>query len=308
MKVAQVVRSSAVWVITAIAFAATLFVAPEARAAEREWVVTSKKAAAMIDAGATVLDARGKSSFSSAHIAGAQLASWQEFSRSKKARRGQLLADDGVLQAKLRAKGVSKDRAVVVVGDPLGGWGEDGRIVWMLRTLGHDSAVLVDGGHDALVKRGVKTGSGVASEAKPGDFEVKRTGRYSITKKRLKKSLAGEEKVVIIDTREAREFTGQTPYGESRGGHVPGAVHIHFSEFIGADGKLLPEEKMRAKLAELGVEDKSTRIVAYCTGGVRSGWFVAVLQDLGYKRSKNYAGSMWEWSAASAEEYPLEKE
>ena len=31
-----------------------------------------------------------------------------------------------------------------------------------------------------------------------------------------------------------------------------------------------------------------------------------LLNDLGYK-ARNYAGSMWEWSAQAAEEYPLQK-
>jgi thiosulfate/3-mercaptopyruvate sulfurtransferase len=44
-----------------------------------------------------------------------------------------------------KALGVSGDVPVVVVACSVKGWGEDGRIVWTLRTLGHPAAVFVDG-------------------------------------------------------------------------------------------------------------------------------------------------------------------
>jgi thiosulfate/3-mercaptopyruvate sulfurtransferase len=68
-------------------------------------------------------------------------------------------------------------------------------------------------------------------------------------------------------------------------------------------GYLLPHDQIIAKLNRLGM-NCDTPIAAYCTGGVRSAFFVAVLVDLGFNSIKNYAGSMWEWSAASS--YPLE--
>jgi len=108
---------------------------------------------------------------------------------------------------------------------------------------------------------------------------------------------------VIVDTREQREHDGETPYGETRGGHVPGARHIFYKDLVGDDGHVLPADKLKTKLAALGVTADS-QVVSYCTGGIRSGFVTAVLNDAGVK-ARNYAGSMWEWSAAPAEEYPL---
>jgi thiosulfate/3-mercaptopyruvate sulfurtransferase len=75
---------------------------------------------------------------------------------------------------------------------------------------------------------------------------------------------------------------------------------------MGPDGKLLPEAKLWKVLKSRGVTPDK-QVVAYCTGGVRSAWLVAVLAELGYQNVANYAGSMWEWSAQSADEYPLDK-
>jgi len=285
----------------------SLLVGTSGEAKATPWIVDAKKAHALLEGGATVLDARGKIAFRSEHIENAQPASWQEFSKSSKAKKGNLLSSK-VIQAKLRAKGVSNEVPVIVVGDPKKGWGEDGRIVWMLRTMGHKNATMVDGGHSALVAAGAKTTSGAADKIVPGDFTAKRTKRYAVNEKQIREALASDTgKPAFIDTREAREYAGKTPYGESRGGHLPGAVHLHFSDLYGPDGKLLPRDKIEAKLRELGIESKDQEIVAYCTGGIRSGFFVVVLQDLGYRNARNYAGSMWEWSAMPKETHPLEK-
>ena len=189
-----------------------------------------------------------------------------------------------------------------MVANPPQGWGEDGRIVWMLRTLGHAQVAMVDGGFEALMAVKAPIQSGAYQPPAAGDFVVARNLNWDIQRDELRAQL-GQENVVVIDTREAREFAGKTPYGEQRGGHVPGAIHFYFKEFLGQDGKLLPPDDLRAKLQNQGITPE-TQIVVYCTGGIRSGWLASVLITLGYQ-ARNYAGSMWEWSAAPADSYPL---
>lgn len=269
------------------------------------WIVDGAQAKSLISQGALVWDVRSKSSFMLSHVKGAVHVSWQEFSPAKGPDRGTLV-ENAKLTAALRRLGVSQQRAIVVVGDPKKGWGEEGRLVWMLRSLGHDRAAFVDGGFDALTSHGVTTQAGGSSKVKPGDFQIKSAGRYAVDTARLRGLLKQPEAVTIVDTREQREYEGKTPYGESRGGHVPGAVHLHFKDLLGQDGLLLPKPKLEAKLKALGIE-RAKPVVAYCTGGIRSGWFVAVLHHLGYQDAQNYAGSMWQWSAGDAELNPLVK-
>jgi hypothetical protein len=66
---------------------------------------------------------------------------WRQFSRREAAMRGCLLASDDALATQLQAIGVSQRTPVVVVADPHDPWGEDGRIVWMLRALGHGDRI-----------------------------------------------------------------------------------------------------------------------------------------------------------------------
>jgi thiosulfate/3-mercaptopyruvate sulfurtransferase len=172
----------------------------------------------------------------------------------------------------------------------------------MLRTLGHDKAALVDGGADALEKAGVEFTSDHRDLSK-GDFEVARTSRWTANRHRVKAAIGGDTK--LLDTREAREYGGETPYGEKRGGHIPGAQHLHYTDLMDSSGKLLPRNELLAKLREAQIVP-NRGVITYCTGGVRSAWLAVVLVDLGFDNVENYAGSMWEWSAGSADAYPLE--
>jgi thiosulfate/3-mercaptopyruvate sulfurtransferase len=272
-----------------------------------DWIISAEQAVQR-HGSALFLDARAKRQ---RVVTGATPVSWQQFSQSQPPNRGRLLEDRQLLQQRLREVGVRAHQEVIVVGEPVGGWGEDGRIVWMLRSLGHPHARLVDGGMAALVAAGAPSTEDV-SPTRDGQssFSIVPVDDLAVDKDELKSRLedgsVASGTTVVVDTRKPEEYAGATPYGERRGGHVPGAVHLHYSELLNTVGRLRPEAELRALLGERGITgDKE--VVAYCTGGVRSGWFVAVLADLGYPRVRNYAGSMWEWSAGDAAEFPLER-
>jgi thiosulfate/3-mercaptopyruvate sulfurtransferase len=267
------------------------------------WIVSAPVAKALIEQGATVWDARGGLLPFKKTIPGAIAVNWQYCCPSQSPHQGNLLSDAAVLTQKLRQLGVMDDTPIVVFGDPLKGWGEEGRLVWMLRSLGHPAAVWVDGGYAALGQTGLPTSWSFNQTIPAGDFTVHRTPRWEIQQDELKARL-DDPKLVLIDTREQREFQGATPYGEQRGGHLPGAIHLYFRELLDAQGNLLPRRTILERLQAFGIDLETAELISYCTGGVRSGWMTTVFADLELT-AKNYAGSTWEWSAAPAEEYPL---
>lgn len=264
-----------------------------------QWVVSATQAKQLIERGATILDSRNIVLWLLGHIPGAVRVAWQDFSQQVSHYKGKLIDNPNILEKTLRAIGICNTKPVIVVGNPPHNFGEEGRIVWMLRTLGHEQAAFVDGGHNALVKTGIPI-VWELTQPKLGDFVVKPTPSYSIERDELKANL---QNLTIIDTREPKEYAGATPYGEKRGGHIPDAKHFYFKDLMDANGFLLPSNELITKLNRLGIQHH-TPIAAYCTGGIRSAFFVSVFANLGFNNIKNYAGSMWEWSASS---YPLEK-
>lgn len=268
---------------------------------EKDWIITPKAAHELLRQGALLIDARGDDlKKKDAPIKNAVSLTWQDLTEPDLPTKGRLLEDTNVLNKKLQALGISKNQPIVVVADTVNGWVEDGRIAWTLRTFGHSKVVAVDGGLAALLKEGLPN---VQPAKVPGDFTVTRNTKWEIKHEELK-TLVGKNDVVILDVREPREYEGKTPYGESRGGHVPGAKHIWYKDLLDNEGKILPRAEIEKKLDKLGIK-KDTKVVAYCTGGIRSGWFTSVLQDTGYKQARNYTGSMWEWSSLPAKDYPL---
>jgi thiosulfate/3-mercaptopyruvate sulfurtransferase len=266
-----------------------------------KWVVDAASARALIASSAIVIHAGGSGPKATRPIQNAVPVSWQDFSDEAGPTKGRLLDDDKLLTQRLRALGISKDAPVVVVDDPKLGGGESGRLTWTFRTLGHPFTYLVDGGVDALAESGTLS---VKPPPPTGDFSVTRDLRFQITRDELRNSL-GTPGIAILDVREPREYAGETPYGESRGGHVPGAKHLFYKALLDSNGKVLSRDQIRRKLSEIGVKEHD-EVLSYCTGGVRAAFVTVLLNDAGIP-ARNYAGSMWEWSASPPDRYPLNK-
>lgn len=199
-----------------------------------------------------------------------------------------LLADDDTLRARFDALGVSAATPVIVYGDWRSGWGEEGRVWWTLRYLGHQQVYIVEGGFDALSRAQIELRSVRASFSDwPETRDDTRTLLPALT------ANAVAEATVVLDTRTADEFGGATLFQEARGGHIERAVHLEWRDLIADDG-LLDEATVRSELAAIGIS-RDTSVVTYCTGGVRSAFAVAVLEHLGIHAS-NYDGSWWEYA------------
>jgi thiosulfate/3-mercaptopyruvate sulfurtransferase len=266
------------------------------------WIVSADLAKQLLSGGATLLDARQPVLKWFCRLPPAIPVTWQEFSQSHFPQKGKIIENNTLLTQKLQAIGICQDKPVIVVADSVKGWGEDGRIVWMLRTLGHEKAVFVDGGYRALIKAGINRVKAANNPPQTGDFVISRRSNWEIQRDEFK-AILGDANLAVIDAREPREYAGKTPYGEKRGGHIPGAVHLYYKQLMDKQGKLLARGEIVAILQQKGVS-QSTQIVSYCSGGIRSAWLTCVLTNVGFN-AKNYAGSMWEWSASPADSYPL---
>jgi len=110
--------------------------------------------------------------------------------------------------------------------------------------------------------------------------------------------------LILIDTRSTIEWFGATSFGESRGGHITDALHIQWSDLFNPDDTIKTQAQIEERMDEAGVS-KDDQIVLYCTAGIRSAHMTLVLKMAGYTKAKNYAASIYEWSAKS--DLPMEK-
>ena len=242
---------------------------------------------------AVVLDARDLLSFHQGHIPGARHAPWTAFVD------GHLtgeLAPTHKLQALLRELGVNEGQAVVVYGDWRDGWGEEGRLYWMLRFLGHPHVRVLAGGMPRWRALGEETASVGGEAPLPGDFRVAPSPGHRASTEDVIGATAPGSGTVILDVRSSGEYNGSTPYGSSRGGHIPGARHLHWKDLFHPSGRIHTREQLSTLLKVVGV-DTDTEVIVYCTGGVRSAFTYLVLQWWGATAVRNYDASWWAWSA-----------
>jgi thiosulfate/3-mercaptopyruvate sulfurtransferase len=240
----------------------------------------------------TVLDARERGAYRTGHIPGAQHILWTRY-RAGWFRSGRLPDDLEKLVRALAKLGVDDKRPVLVCGSAQDGWGEEGRIAWMIRYLGHPAVAILDGGCDAWREAGRSFTHEVTAPI-AGTFTLRPQNSLRATTREVETAL-NDNSIQVLDVRTRDEFDGATPYFSSRGGHIPTAANIPFHSFIDDQGKVKERKALETLLESAGLA-RSRRLIVYCTGGVRSGFVTEILHDLGVAAA-NYDASFWEWSA-----------
>lgn len=238
-----------------------------------------------IEAGdALVLDPRGYMKYLAGHLRGAvHLKAANLFGDN-----GRLLASDE-LAAMFAAAGLS-NTTVPIVYDSYDG--QSGALLsWALEYLGVPDVYLLDTffegwkeqGRDVFYRPVVPNAAQFAPNVDPGvraDLDdVRDRGAAQ-----------------LLDVRTVEEFTGQLEV-DPRPGHIPGARHVMWREFVGKDESYLTaEQDARATLAAAGVSDDDPAIV-YCRSGMRASLGYLALRRLGIP-VRLYDGSYAEWSAS----------
>jgi len=270
------------------------------------WFVSPSQAVALKERGAFLLDARSLDNRIFTSLPNAKNVSWEEFSVTSQPLKGKLLSKE-LLEKKIVSLGIKKNDILLVVGDPLKGWGEEGRIVWTLRSADYVQSFIIDGGAQHFLEElKQKPSSHPKEEMIRGQNQKTTATGMNIEAENLQAILQKSNKpIAILDVREEREYTGATPYGETRGGHIPGAKWVYYKEFIDKDGYIKSKLDILDLLHKKNISTENT-IVSYCTGGVRSAFTTSILLSYGIK-AQNYSGSMWEWSSMDDKKFPLIK-
>lgn len=191
--------------------------------------------------------------------------------------------------AGMSACGIGDDSAVVAYDDA--GGVIAARLVWMLRALGRDAALL-DGGLDAwdgpveTVERAVEPASFT-----PTPWPAERLASADDAAELA----AGGSGGVVVDARQRERFDGAPDGIDPRAGHVPGARSLPCREHLAEDGRLLPLDVLRARLDDVGI-DGTTSVISYCGSGVTACHNLLVIEHAGLGTGRLYPGSWSQWS------------
>lgn len=243
-------------------------------------IVDFAQAERLVSAGAIVLDTRSMVRFlADGHLAQAARVSWRIGTSG--ALTDGALGDPSAAASAFAALGVQSRLPVLVVGDWDAGWGEEGRVYWDLEYLGHTDVHVLRGGMQAWTgdrtRSPLRTFSGTVSAA---DFIAAPRSSARVTTADLAAAVGSAGPPLLLDVRERAEFAGATPYGERRGGHIPGAVSLPWRDLLAGGA---PDPQGRA-------------VVVTCTGGVRSGMAYLMLRNANIGIVANYDVGMWGWT------------
>lgn len=257
--------------------------------------------------GTVIIDVRSAAEYNAGHIPGALNAIWQSFATVAAGAPGD--ANWGVLKTPaeigtaLGNLGIDASTEVIVYADAPGGWGDDGRVVWMLRMAGVTKSSLLNGGLKAWKTAGFGLSTAVTPPVAKAFALAAYTGNYVVDKAWILANMAGSD-VKIIDTRDPEEFAGAIKYGEKRGGHVPGAINLPFNTTVFTNdpanpGIIKSQDDLEALFTAAGIK-KTDTIVCYCTKGIRSGLMTMILRLAGYSKAVNYDASFYDWAGDAA--------
>lgn len=209
----------------------------------------------------------------------------------------------------LGRSGISNDTTVVLYGDS-DNWFATFAF-WLLSYYGHPKARVIDGGRKKWEQESRPLTTDVL-EPEPAQYRVKTTQKGIRALRDSVFESIGREDKALVDVRSPREFSGELlapenlpQEGSQRGGHIPGAANIPWSQAVREDGTFKPAAELEDIYKGKGITpDKE--VIAYCRIGERSShtWFV--LENLlGYPRVRNYDGSWTEWGSLIG--VPIEK-
>lgn len=189
------------------------------------------------------------------------------------------------------AEGMSEsgigDGATVVAYDDAGGV-IAARLVWMLRALG-ENAALLNGGLQSY-KGSLEIGSHTRARA---NF----TARVWPQSCLADIDEASDVRNIVIDARNRDRYRGEADLVDPRAGHIPGAINVPCRENLNTDGTFLPLEVLRERFEQAGVNEGKD-VISYCGSGVTACHNLLAMEYVGLGRGRLFPGSWSQYSAA----------
>jgi thiosulfate/3-mercaptopyruvate sulfurtransferase len=240
------------------------------------------------------------------HIPGAVGFNWQKELQDQTIRAPLSQAH---LEELMSRAGVSNDTTIVLYGDNnnwFAAWA-----LWILKYYRHQDVRLLDGGRVKWVADKRELTTEVPSYPSTTYHAQSPDAAIRALRDQILAQL-GRSDITLVDVRSPAEYSGELlapahlpQEGAQRGGHIPGAANIPWSQAVREDGTFKSADELRSLYEGKGVT-ANKEVIAYCRIGERSShtWFV-LHYLLGYPEVRNYDGSWTEWGSLIG--VPIEK-
>ncbi len=195
--------------------------------------------------------------------------------------------------------GITGDTTIVFYGDKSNWFAT--YALWLFQYYGHEKVKIMNGGRTKWVQEKRPLSKDIPAFPRT-DYKAKDPNpRLRAFREQVFQHI--EARKPLVDVRSPKEYSGELLHmpnypqeGATRGGHIPGAVSIPWSQAVNeADSTFKSADELRQLYESKGITPES-EIIAYCRIGERSShtWFVLTYL-LGYPNVQNYDGSWTEW-------------
>lgn len=255
---------------------------------DRTWLQEHREEVVLVDVRRDMPGRPGAEAYAQGHLPGAVLVDlerWLAAPPTPQDGRHPLPTPEHFAQGLGRA-GLAETDRVVAYDDSSGIVAA--RLVWMLRVLGRDAAVLDGGAGDTPLTTEPVSRPPVAVHPVPWPAHLLADAADAV-----------DPAHVVLDARPAHRFAGAADPLDPRPGHLPGARSVPCLANVGPDGLLLPPDVLRGRLAAAGVGD-GRPVVSTCGSGVTACHTLLVMEQLGLPAGRLYPGSWSQYASDPA--------
>jgi len=237
----------------------------------------------------------GRRAYAASHVPGARFVHLdQDLSAPMTGRNGRHpLPDPERFAGRLGELGIGNGSQVIAY-DASGGY-YAARLWWMLRWLGHEAVVVLDGGWDAWRKAGSPVTKAVPT-LKPARFVRGGSLVHAVTAGEIARDL-GTWQRRLLDARSPDRYRGENETLDPVAGHIPGAVNRFFKLNLDEAGGFKPPASLRQDFEAMLGAVAPSEVVHYCGSGVTACHNLLAMEIAGLTGSCLYPGSWSEWCA-----------
>nr|WP_245528444.1 sulfurtransferase [Gluconobacter morbifer] len=167
---------------------------------------------------------------------------------------------------------------------------------WLARLFGHRNVRILDGGLKAWREAGGPVEKGQAVDFPSAAYRTRLRYGLLAGSGDVLAALHDPEDHLVLDARSAARFAATVPEPRSgvRGGHMPGALSLDWTQLLDGAGCFQSPETLRSLFAPAAGKK---RVIASCGSGLTAATLVAGLGIAGLPDGALYDGSWAEWGS-----------